>query len=247
MTTSFNNDVLTQLKGKRFFPFIAPPNGGKGTQTNAMLAAFPNKLVRVDMGALLRAAAADPTNPLGEAIRERQAGGNLVELSIVMQVLAEGMAKLVAENPSMEGFLLDGFPRNAEQLAELDALCEQSGAVLAQGYFLQVANEAIIGRAAGRVFHKTTHQPYNLNNPSLQPPGYDPATFDLATSDYYQRDDDKPETVEKRLVSFYKDTQPVLDALLNRGLLTTVDGNQTPKAITPGLLASVQSLLLVAV
>lgn len=247
MTTSFSLEVLSQLKGKRFFPFIAPPNGGKGTQTNALLAAFPNTLVRVDMGALLRAAAADPNNPLGEAIRERQAGGNLVELSMVMQVLAEGMATLVAQNPSVQGFLMDGFPRNAEQLAELDALCEQSGAMLAQGYFLQVANEAIIQRASGRVFHKTTHQPYNLDNPALQPPGYNAATFNLAASEYYQRDDDKPETVEKRLASFYSDTQPVLDALNARGVLTTVDGNQPPEAITPGLLASVQGFLAVYV
>ncbi len=231
------------LGGKLLFPFIAPPNGGKGTQTQALLKTFPNQLRHIDMGGLLRAVVADADNPLGEKIRTAQAEGQLVNIDIVMAVLAEGMADEAAKAPTVLGFILDGFPRNNDQLANLDQLCEQTGAQLAKAFFLDVPHEVIIKRASGRIFEKETHKPFSLNNPALHPPGYNAATFDLENSNYYQRDDDKPETVQKRLQGFADETQPMADALEQRGAMVTIDGNQPPEAITAVLMDTMNSYL----
>lgn len=238
---------LTQaLSGKLFIPFIAPPNGGKGTQTTALLERFKDQLLRIDMGALLRAAAKDESNPLGQQIREAQNAGQLVTIDIVMDVLAEGMAKQALASQSVKGFLLDGFPRNMEQLSRLNMLCEQVKATLSVGIFLNVPDEVIVERASGRVFHEETHQPYNLNIPALQPPHYDQATFDLESSVYYQREDDKAETVQKRLTSFYNETRPVIDALANEGTLLEVNGARDAADITTELASVIEAKLSVA-
>jgi adenylate kinase len=237
------NHLNEALANKQLFPFIAPPNGGKGTQTHALLSAFPQQLRRIDMGALLRAAAADENNPLGEKIRTAQNAGQLVSIDIVMDVLAEGMAKEAANASGVTSFILDGFPRNTEQLDKLEALCNNSGAKLTRAIYLDVSDEAIIARASGRIFNKETHQPYSLNNPALHPPGYDAATFNLDESDYYQRDDDKPETVAKRLQGFARDTQPIVETLEQQGKLLRLDGNQPAEMISKDLIERFNTLL----
>lgn len=227
---------LDALQGKLFFPFIAPPNGGKGTQTVALLKAFPKELTKIDMGALLRAAAKDDSNPLGEKIRSAQAKGQLVDIDIVIDILKEGLAKEATDNPDVVGFILDGFPRNLEQLEKLSAMVEAVGAKIAAGIYLMVPEQTIIDRAAGRIFHKETNEPFNTRIEALFPPNFDAATFNLENSEYYQRDDDKEETVRKRLDSFKADTEPMIEALRLMGLLTAVDGNRAPEAVTNDIL-----------
>lgn len=242
--TNLNQSTLNQaLANKQLFPFIAPPNGGKGTQTHALLSAYPEQLRRIDMGALLREAAADTNNPLGEKIRSAQADGQLVTIDIVMDVLAQGMAKVASGASKIKAFILDGFPRNPEQLEKLEELCQKSGAELTRAIYLDVPDEAIIARASGRIFHKETHKPYSLNNPALHPPGYDKSTFNLENSDYYQRDDDKPETVAKRLQGFARDTQPIVDTLEQQGKLLRLDGNQPAEMISMNLIERFNTLL----
>lgn len=243
--------TTTLLHGKLFFPFIAPPNGGKGTQTLALLKAFPDALTKIDMGGLLRAAAADPNNTLGEAIRTAQNAGQLVDISIVMGVLAEGLAAEAQKQPSVQGFLLDGFPRSVEQYTALKGLCAQHGTVMAKAYYLDVPADVIIARASGRVFDQTTHQPYNLNNPELYPPAYADAKAQagfelsayLAAHNLYQREDDKAETVQKRLDGFAKDTQPMVDAFEADGVLVTLNGTEAPEALTQVLITQVGAIL----
>lgn len=247
MTNAGSSEQLSAaLSGKCFIPFIAPPNGGKGTQTTALLERFKSQLLRIDMGALLRAAAKDESNPLGQQIRDAQNAGQLVTIDIVMDVLAEGMAKEAQKSSTIQGFLLDGFPRNMEQLTQLNELCERVGAHLSVAIYLNVPDEAIVLRATGRVFDHKTNQPYNLNIPALYPPDYDPATFQLESSDYYQRDDDQAETVQKRLTSFYKETRPVIDALVQAGTLLEVDGQQAASDITTQLMTVIANKLSVA-
>lgn len=241
MTAS--SDLTQALQGKILIPFIAPPNGGKGTQTSALLERFKGQLLRIDMGALLRAAAKDEANPLGQQICDAQNAGQLVSIDIVMDVLAEGMAKEVQASDHIKGFLLDGFPRNMEQLSRLDALCARVGAQLSVAIFLNVPDALIIERASGRIFHQDTHQPYNLNNPALQPPGYEASSFNLEDSSYYQREDDKPETVQKRLSSFYNETRPVIDALSEQGTLLEVDGARDAAVITQQLTSVIEQKL----
>ncbi len=237
------------LKGKRFFPFIAPPNGGKGTQTGALLKTYPDKLSKVDMGALLREAAADESNPLGQKIRDAQKAGKLVDIDIVIGVLEEGLTKAARKNPNVTGFILDGFPRNIEQLDKLLDMCNKVGADLAKAFYLKFEDpQTLIDRAAGRVFHKPTGNVYNLRIAGFHPPGFDPGTTDEKTflasnPDYYQRDDDKEEVVRKRLESFKADTQPMIDKLDGMGLLTELNGDRKPEAITEELLLNMENYL----
>jgi len=232
--------TLSTLKDKLFFPFIAPPNGGKGTQTVALLKAFPGLLSKIDMGGLLRAAAQDENNPLGQKIRDAQGQGQLVDITIVIDVLKEGLAQVADENPHVVGFILDGFPRNDEQLEKLGAMADNVGARIAKAIYLMVPEQVIVDRAAGRIFQKDTHEPFNIRIEALYPPGFDLATFDLSNSNYYQRDDDKEETVVKRLASFKADTEPMIEVLRVMGLLAVIDGNRSPDAITTDILSVVQ-------
>ncbi|MBK8191104.1 MAG: nucleoside monophosphate kinase [Vampirovibrionales bacterium] len=229
-----------ELRGKRFFPFIAPPNGGKGTQTHALLKAFPKLLERIDMGALLREAVTDPANPLGPRIRERLKQGSLVDSDIVMQTLQGELHRIVKRNPKVMGYILDGFPRNAEQVERLESVCEREGAEIARAFYLNVPDSIIVERAAGRVFCLYCKQSFNLRIEGMKShycPVVSRSVTESDTHDYFQRDDDHEDVIKSRLQLFHDDTAPIIACFREKGLLEEINGDRPVQTITEDILS----------
>lgn len=235
-----------ELRGKRFFPFIAPPNGGKGTQTYALLKAFPKMLARIDMGALLREAVHDPANPLGPAIRDRLKQGRLVDSDIVLKTLRDELHKIVTKNPKVMGYILDGFPRNTEQVERLEAVCQREGAEIGRAFYLNVPDSIIIERAAGRVFCLYCKQSFNLRIAGMTShycPIVDRGITEADKTDYFQRDDDHEEVITARLQLFHDDTAPIIACFREKGLLEEINGDRPVQVITDDILSRMNTSL----
>ena len=219
MTTQQPADLSSVL----FFPFIAPPNGGKGTQTSLLATRYG--MPRVDMGSLLRAIAKE-NSPLGLKVQERLAQAQLVDIGIVIDVLKDGIEKQLKANPPQAGqplgFILDGFPRNVEQTEALMTMCQATGAKLAAAIYLNVPNEAIVERAANRRICADCGAIYNL---ASKPPAK-PDVCDVCGGVHLEhRGDDQPEKVQIRLAGYALETVPVLTYFENKGLLKTINGD----------------------
>lgn len=211
-----------------FFPFIALPNGGKGTQTS--LLAERLNMPRLDMGALLRAIAKEDSE-LGKRVQDRLSQGQLVSLDIVLDVLEDGVQKALKERQSSEeavGFILDGFPRSLEQAEALMDLMKRLNGAIGSAIYLDVPIDVVRERAesrrvcgnCGAIYSMINKQPKVENTCDVC--GHSPLTH---------RQDDKPEQVANRLDSFQKETQPVLDFFEQHGLLRNVDGNRDVETI----------------
>jgi adenylate kinase len=230
------SDFMTTMQGKLLFPFIAPPNGGKGTQTNALSKKF--EIPRIDMGGMLREIAKEDS-ALGREIRDRQANGRLVDTPIVLQVLKAGLIKLAAANQNVKGFILDGFPRNLEQGEGLFSLCNEMGARIAKVFYLKVPEEEIMNRAVNRRICPEGGEIYNL---SSKPPA-NPGVCDVHNVQLVVRNDDMPDKVRERLRSFEDETRPVLNRFEQSGHIENIDGNRPEQEITEEISAKMQPFL----
>jgi adenylate kinase len=224
-----------------FFPFIAPPNGGKGTQTTRLAEQY--NMPRVDMGSLLRQIAKEDS-PLGHKVQERLAGGLLVDLDTVMDVLRDGIEKQLAERTGpvtdKVAFILDGFPRNGEQTEALTALCEKTGATIASAIYLDVPYSVIEERAAHRRICADCGTIYNLKSQAPKQEG----VCDVCGGTHLEhRVDDHPEKVKVRLEGFDADTLPILASFEQRGLLNRINGHQAVDAVTRDLQTLMDSIL----
>jgi adenylate kinase len=218
-----------------FFPFIALPNGGKGTQTKLLSEAFA--MPRVDMGAMLREIAKEAT-PLAQAVQARLSQGQLVELATVIEVLKVGIEKqLAGRTEETVGFILDGFPRSLEQCEALQAMMPQLNARVGAAILLDVPVEVIRGRAENRRVCGDCGAIYNLNS---QPPKQAGVCDACGSTQLVHRVDDQPENVTKRLESFTKETQPVLDFYSGQSLLKTINGHREIQAVFADLKQAVE-------
>ena len=226
-------DALQRLKGKLLIPFIAPPNGGKGTQTAILSEKF--NLPRIDMGATLREMA-KTDNEVGRRIRAFQEQGQLVDTPTVVDALEQGIVSQLEKQPNLVGFILDGFPRNPEQASGLLTLCETTGAQIATTVYLDVPDDAIIERAANRricpdcgtIYSRVTHSS-------------DKCAEDNATLEH--RVDDQPDRVKARLIAFAQETQPILKVFEDRSLLKRINGNRPVSDVTADLVTLIQPLV----
>ena len=237
MMTTSQSDLSSVL----FFPFIAPPNGGKGTQTSLLATRYG--MPRVDMGSLLRAIAKEDS-PLGLKVQERLAQGQLVDIGIVIDVLKDGIEKQLKLNPPKEneplGFILDGFPRNVEQTEALMAMCEKTGAAMAAAIYLNVPNEAIVERAANRRICADCGAIYNL---ASKPPAKADVCDVCGGVHLDHRTDDQPEKVQIRLAGYALETVPVLTYFEDKGLLKTINGDAPVAQISQELCTVMDSYL----
>ena len=245
------------LQGKLLFPFIAPPNGGKGTQT-AILSQRYN-LPTFDMGATFRSILKEGSDPaLAEELKSYMNAGKLVPLATVAKVFKKGFEDLAARNPGVKGFILDGFPRSVEQAEELKKLCQAWGASIAKAIYLNVPINVVERRATGRRFCSTdaTHV-YNVLEADFAPKakklengaplkdtlGNDIWICDKDGADLIIRPDDEPATVQKRLVEYRAETDPLVDAFRKSGQLAEIKGDQHKDQVTRDIEATIQPLL----
>ncbi|MFJ3836649.1 adenylate kinase [Streptomyces sp. NPDC090054] len=191
---------------------IGPPGAGKGTQ--AVRLATHLSIRHISTGDLFREEIARGTE-LGRNADRHIRAGLLVPDEVTVGVIRERLAR-----PDTEpGFLLDGFPRNPAQAAELDGILARTGSGLDAVLHLEVPDAEVISRIAGRRLCR--EDPGHIFHVDHDPPEV-AGTCAFCGGELYQRDDDREATVRRRLEVYRGETAPVLDHYRGQGLVTTV-------------------------
>lgn len=174
---------------------LGGPGAGKGTQANYIKEHF--KIPQISTGDMLRSHVKSGT-ALGQAAKKIMDEGGLVSDEIIMGMVKERISEPDCEN----GFLFDGFPRT---LAQADAL-KEAGVPIDAVVEIDVADEEIIKRMAGRRVHLASGRTYHVEFNPPKEAGKDDETGDALI----QRDDDKEETVRARLKVYHEQTEPLI-------------------------------------
>jgi adenylate kinase len=174
---------------------LGSPGSGKGTQAQFITEKYA--IPQISTGDMLRAAVRDGT-PLGVEAKKVMDAGGLVSDDIMLGLIKER----IAQPDCVNGFLLDGFPRTIAQAEGLDVM----GVKIDKVIEINVADEEIVKRIAGRRVHPPSGRTYHVeyNPPKVE--GIDDATGEALI----QRDDDKEETVRKRLSIYHELTRPLV-------------------------------------
>ncbi|CAM2900095.1 adenylate kinase [Legionella worsleiensis] len=179
---------------------LGGPGAGKGTQASRLIERY--KIPQISTGDMLRAAIAQRT-PLGLSAQKIMEAGGLVSDDIIIGLVEERL-----KNPDCaNGFLFDGFPRT---LVQADAL-KKAGIFLDHVIEIAVDDEEIIKRISGRRIHQQSGRVYHIINHPPKKSGID----DLTGEPLIQRDDDKEDTVRKRLEVYHSQTAPLISYYKN--------------------------------
>lgn len=174
---------------------LGPPGAGKGTQAQYIKEAL--HIPQISTGDMLRAAIKQQT-ALGKQVEAIMQKGELVSDETIIALVKER----IAQTDCQHGFLLDGFPRTTAQADALrDAQIKIDSVVE-----LTVPDEIIIKRMGGRLVHPASGRVYHSTYNPPQTPGKD----DLTGEDLIQREDDRAETVQQRLVVYHQQTSPLI-------------------------------------
>ncbi|MFZ4540753.1 MAG: adenylate kinase [Rickettsiales bacterium] len=193
---------------------LGPPGAGKGTQSDMLRDTY--KLTKLATGDMLRAAVASGSE-IGLKAKSIMASGGLVSDDIMIGIIRDAISDTNCPN----GFILDGFPRTTAQAAALDAMLSEVGKKIDYVIELQVDDAALVERIAGRFSCKQCGAGYHdsFKQPKLV------GTCDCCSAtEFTRREDDKAETVAKRLEQYHAMTAPLLPHYKTAGNLHTVDG-----------------------
>lgn len=196
--------------------FMGMPGAGKGTQAAKLIDRY--KIPHISTGDMFRAAIKEETE-LGMKAKSYMDRGELVPDEVTIGIVRERLA----QPDCQEGFLLDGFPRTVPQAEALEEILQNLGKQLDHVIFLDVPKEELIERLSGRWVSPTSGATYHMiyNPPKV------PGRCDIDGSKLIQREDDKPETVTKRLDVFMAQTKPLLEFYEAKGCLRIVDGTKS--------------------
>ena len=209
---------------------FGPPGAGKGTQAKELEAATGHP--QLSTGDMLRAARREGT-PLGKKAATFMDAGQLVPDEVVIGLIAERVEKADAK----DGFLLDGFPRTIPQAEALEAMLGAKGQSIDHVISIEVPDEDIVRRLSARRSCPKDGTVYHLEH---MPPKQE-GICDKCGTALVQREDDEPETIQKRLDAFHQQTSPLKRYYEDRGLLRAVDGTKAPAEVTKAIREAVQT------
>jgi adenylate kinase len=175
---------------------LGPPGAGKGTQADLLCKEF--NIPKISTGDMLREAIANQTD-LGKEVSSILDSGALVSDEIIGSLLEERLSNDDCAN----GYLLDGVPRTLGQASIL----ERMGIEFTNVIEIKVDDEVIVNRMSGRRVHPKSGRNYHIDFNPPKKEGVD----DLTNEPLIQREDDKPETVLKRLDVYHEETKPLSD------------------------------------
>jgi adenylate kinase len=212
---------------------LGPPGAGKGTQAERLTGDF--NLPYIATGDMLRAQVAEGTE-LGRKAKEYMDRGELVPDDLIIEMILD----CVNGGTCADGFLLDGFPRTTEQARALDEALAKLGRKLTAVLLIEAPDDEIVKRISGRrvctknghVYHVDTNRPKHEG------------VCDVDGSKLVQRDDDKPETVKKRLDVYNEQTAPLIPFYEDKGLLRRFDGTRSPTEVHDHIRATIATLRL---
>jgi adenylate kinase len=212
---------------------LGPPGAGKGTQAERLTEDFG--LPHIATGDMLRAQVKEGTE-LGRKAKEYMDRGDLVPDDVIIEMILS----CVEGGSCADGFLLDGFPRTQEQADALSAALERAGRKLTAALSIEVPDDEIVRRLSGRRVCSKSGHVYHVE---FDPPKHE-GVCDQDGSKLVQRDDDKPETIQKRLDVFHAQTAEVIPYYEDHGLLRRFDGTRSPTEVHDHIRATIATLRL---
>jgi adenylate kinase len=201
---------------------LGPPGAGKGTQASRLVE--ERAMVQLSTGDMLRAAARAGT-PVGLKAKAVMEAGELVSDEIVNALIDENLATLRPE----QGVIFDGYPRTLGQAVSLDGLLAAHGRALDHVIELEVNEDALVDRIAGRFSCANCNAPYHDRYRLPEAPG---RCDHCGAAEFKRRADDNEEAVRTRMAEYRAKTAPILPYYEEKGLVTRVDGMGAVEAVS---------------
>lgn len=213
----------------KYIVLLGPPGAGKGTQ--AQLIAEKMGLAHISSGDIFRENLKAKTE-LGNQAQGFISRGELVPDDLTIAMIKDRLQK----SDCVNGALLDGFPRTPAQAAALSEMLATWNAIVESVPYISVEPKILVERLSGRwtcraqghVFHEKFNPPIKAG------------VCDVDGSELYQREDDKPETVENRIRVYLEQTTPLIDYYRKQGVLSEIDGTQAIEKVTSQLLVAIE-------
>jgi adenylate kinase len=212
----------------RFIVLLGPPASGKGTQAARLREALG--LPHIASGDLFRENLKNETE-LGLKAKVYMDRGELVPDDVTIAMVMERLKRPDCAG----GALFDGFPRTIAQAEALDQALAERGHRIGVVPYIAVPDEVLVERVSGRRLCRVCGEAYHVK---FNPPAR-PGVCDNDGGELYQRGDDSPETVRKRLQVYWEQTSPLIDYYRDRGVLVEVNGDQPIDAVAADLRAAV--------
>ena len=190
------------------------PGAGKGTQAEKIVATYG--IPHISTGDMFRAAMQQQTE-LGLKAKSFMDKGELVPDEVTNGIVKERLQQADTE----KGFLLDGFPRTQAQAEALDKIMQDLNRSIDAVINIEVNPEILMQRLTGRNICRNCGSTYHKTN---NPPKVEGTCDRCGSHDFYQREDDKPETVENRIQINIEQSKPILNYYKAKGILRNVDG-----------------------
>ena len=199
---------------------LGAPGAGKGTQAKKIADKY--QIPHISTGDIFRANIKEGTE-LGKKAKSYMDQGLLVPDELTLELIMDRF-----QNPDCaNGYVLDGFPRTIPQAEALTAALEKNGETIDYAINVEVPDENIVARMSGRGPGLACGATYHV----VYAPTKEEGICDRGGEKLVLRDDDKPETVKKRLDVYHSQTQPLIDYYTKRGKLVEVDGTQNVDAV----------------
>lgn len=205
---------------------MGPPGSGKGTQAEHLSASMD--VPAVSSGDLFRNHQQRETD-LGRLAQSYMERGILVPDSVTIKMVMQWLNEQQGDG----GFLLDGFPRTLVQAEALGSALEDRGGI-DRAIYINVPEEVVVDRLGGRLICRGCGYPHQMRDAPSNPKG----ACHKCDGDLFQRDDDKPEAVKKRIQVYLNETEPLVEYYRKLGVLVEVNGEGSIEAVGRELVAA---------
>jgi adenylate kinase len=209
---------------------VGAPGAGKGTQAKYISRYY--RIPQISTGEIFRANLAAQTE-LGREAKRYMDAGDLVPDAVTIGIVRARLS----EEDARDGFLLDGFPRTVPQAQALNAMLDELGTPLEVVLELQVDDEEVVRRLSGR---RTCRSCGHVWHVEFDPPAKE-GVCDACGGELFQRDDDLPETIRRRLEVYNEQTAPLVSFYEDMGLLRSITAQGTVDDVTRRAIESLES------
>ena len=195
---------------------LGPPGSGKGTQSNNLVEKY--NLSHISTGDILRSQIAEKTK-LGNAAKVFMDKGDLVPDNLIIDMVS-------STTKTLQSILLDGFPRTINQAISLEDEMEKLGKKIDYVLYFDVPFEKLIDRLSQRLSCKNCSKTFSKSDKEFN------CQENCKGSDLYQREDDKPEAISKRMETYKDLTEPLLEFYQSNGLLRKINEDSSIPEVT---------------